>query len=500
MKKIDTDKLTKEDFRFAEKDSVIRDKKLDAKPVGYFKDAFRRFKKNKASLVAAFIILFLVLFALFAPIFAQYSVSFSDPIYRNRIPKSIALSKIGIATGTYTKQLNTRGYENYRAIGVGASYDRATDTEDNSQAIGGRYSPIRKSAEPDSNRYYFTKVDAYYEVGFQYMNLTHEQFDDIKSYEAESGIQVLYPMIDPFAPGLADASDANGWYKVDERGYAELDGQGNFQDLYLRDEGGNAVYSISQDLTGLKVRVLYHNYFVYQNGVQPAFLFGTNNVGQDILTRLASGIQLSLILAFSVSIINLLIGAIYGAIEGYYGGMTDLVLERITDILSGVPFIIVATLFQLHLAASAGVIPSLLFAFVLTGWIGTARRVRTQFYRFKNQEYVLAARTLGARDRRLMFKHIFPNTLGTIITSSVLVIPNVIFSESMLSYLGIVNLSGSTMTSIGAMLSDGQSLLSSYPHVILFPAIVISLLMISFNLFGNGLRDAFNPSLRGGDE
>ena len=211
-------------------------------------------------------------------------------------------------------------------------------------------------------------------------------------------------------------------------------------------------------------------------------------------------IRLSMILALGVSVINLVLGAVYGAVEGYYGGRTDLVMQRITDILSGVPFIIVATLFQLHLANSAGVVPSLLFAFVLTGWIGTANRVRTQFYRFKNQEYVLAARTLGARDRRLMFKHIFPNTLGTIITSSVLVIPNVIFSESMLSYLGIVNLSGSQMTSIGAMLSDGQAIMSAYPHVILFPAIVISLLMISFNLFGNGLRDAFNPSLRGGDE
>lgn len=175
-------------------------------------------------------------------------------------------------------------------------------------------------------------------------------------------------------------------------------------------------------------------------------------------------------------------------------------MERIVDILAGLPFIVVATLFQLHLAKSAGVLGSLLFSFILTGWIGTARRVRTQFYRFKNQEYVLAARTLGAGDVRLMFKHIFPNTLGTIITSSVLVIPSVIFSESMLSYLGIVNLDGTTITSIGAMLSDGQTVLSAFPHVILFPALVISLLMISFNLFGNGLRDAFNPSLRGADE
>ena len=109
----------------------------------------------------------------------------------------------------------------------------------------------------------------------------------------------------------------------------------------------------------------------------------------------------------------------------------------------------------------------------------------------------MAARTLGARDRRIIWKHIFPNSLGTIITSSALVIPSVIFSESMLSFLGIVNLGGSSMTSLGTLLSDASSIWTTYPHLMIFPAIVISLLMISFNLFGNGLRDAFNPSLRG---
>ena len=129
-----------------------------------------------------------------------------------------------------------------------------------------------------------------------------------------------------------------------------------------------------------------------------------------------------------------------------------------------------------------------------------AGTTRMQFYRYKGQEYVLASRVLGASDWRIMFRHIFPNSLGTIITSSVLVIPGVIFSESSLTYLGIVNLDSSTMTSVGTMLANGRQYLSTHPHVILFPALFISLLEISFNLFGNGLRDAFNPSLRGADE
>ena len=123
-----------------------------------------------------------------------------------------------------------------------------------------------------------------------------------------------------------------------------------------------------------------------------------------------------------------------------------------------------------------------------------------QFDRYKGQEYVLASRVLGAGDLRIMFRHIFPNALGTIITSSVLVIPGVIFMESSLTYLGIVNLDSSTMTSVGTMLANGRQYLSSDPHIILFPALFISLLEVSFNLFGNGLRDAFNPSLRGADD
>ena len=208
------------------------------------------------------------------------------------------------------------------------------------------------------------------------------------------------------------------------------------------------------------------------NGNEPFYIFGTNTLGQDLFAGIGIGSRFSLIFAILVSAINLTIGAIYGAIQGYYGGRIDMVMDRICDILSGVPFIVVATLFQLHLAQKVGVVPSFLFAFVLTGWINMAALTRKQFYRFKNQEFVHAARTLGASDKRLMFKHIFPNSLGTIITSCALIIPSVISSETNL-----------TMT--------------TSPHAMFFPAIYFALLLISFNLFGNGLRDAFNPSTRG---
>lgn len=172
-------------------------------------------------------------------------------------------------------------------------------------------------------------------------------------------------------------------------------------------------------------------------------------------------------------------------------------MDRIVDVLSGLPFIVCVTLFQLHLSSKVGVVGSFLFAYILTGWIGMSALVRKQFYRFKGQEYVLAARTLGASDKRLMFKHIFPNSMGTIITSCALVIPSVINSETNMTYLNIVNLSEFAGTTIGTLMSQGQGVATTSPHAMIFPAIFISLLLISFNLFGNGLRDAFNPSTRG---
>ena len=277
----------------------------------------------------------------------------------------------------------------------------------------------------------------------------------------------------------------------------------------MRVEGNNNFlysYAIEKSGHSYELRVNYYEYYCYYHSAvlhdridQPYFLFGTTSYGQDIFTCLASGARFSFILAIVVALVNMVVGAIYGAVEGYYGGKIDLVMERIVEILSAVPFMIVITLLKYHMGGTSHAL-LLFIAFFLTGWIGMSGVVRMQFYRFKNQEYVLASRTLGANDWRIMFKHIFPNALGTIVTSSVLVIPGMIFSETSLSYLGIINLNSGSMTSVGTLLANAQPFLVTYPHMILFPSIFISLLMLCFNLFGNGLRDAFNPSLRGTED
>ncbi|MBO6284863.1 MAG: ABC transporter permease [Bacilli bacterium] len=289
---------------------------------------------------------------------------------------------------------------------------------------------------------------------------------------------------------------ANGYFNGDNyHSKMRVEGEGNYKYAYAISHGSS-----------FEIRVNYYEYYRYyhsyilKDGINyPMFIFGANDSGQDIFVCLASGARFSFILAIVVSVVNMLVGAIYGAIEGYYGGKADLIMERISEILSAVPFMIVITLLKYHMGGTSQAI-ILFIAFFLTGWIGEAGLVRMQFYRFKNQEYVLASRTLGARDWRIMFKHIFPNALGTIVTSSVLVIPSMIFSETSLSYLGIINLNTGDMTSVGTLLAGGQPYLTTYPHIIIFPAIFISLLMLTFNLFGNGLRDAFNPSLRGTED
>ena len=503
--------ISSEKFKFHSTGENLHDKKLETKPVSYMKDAMRRFARNKASIVATVIIGILLLFAIIGPIVSPYKVSDEDAFYRFVLPKSKLFYNAGIHfwDGGQNKEVNKATYDLYR--GIQQETGRTvimTEPEINKQEYMGK-----------TNVLYSFRLDTYNAVGAEFCLLTTAEYQALQAYQDETGIQVILPITDPKLRPEAeqDKGEANYWYQTtlgagrktqivyDENGefipiYQAHDGK----DMYTSKmywEGDEKLYNYAEPKSGgmWNVRVDYYEYYVYTHRgtriTEPLFLLGANNAGRDILTCLASGARFSFILSFIVASVNLFVGAIYGSIEGYYGGKIDLFMERFVDILASVPFMIVITLLKYHLNVSQVLI--LFIAFFLTGWTGMAARTRMQFYRFKNQEFVLVARTLGASDSRIMFKHVFPNAIGTLITGSVLVIPGVIFSETSLSYLGIINLSSGNMTSVGTLLSTGQNFLFTYPHMILFPAIFISLLMLSFNLFGNGLRDAFNPSLRG---
>lgn len=250
--------------------------------------------------------------------------------------------------------------------------------------------------------------------------------------------------------------------------------------------GGLTTASFSGTITRWKD--LYPN-----RGSMPRYLFGTDSMGRDMCKYVFTGLRTSLILGLCTFLVCFCFGLVWGSISGYFGGNVDMIMERIVEILSGIPTIVVLTLAIIKFGSN---FITFAMALCLTGWIGTASLARTQFYRFKDREYILAARTLGASDTRLIFKHILPNAVGTIITSAVLMIPSVIYSEATISYLGL-GLQG--LASLGVILSENQTNISLNAYLILFPSAVMALLMISFNLFGNGLRDAFNPSLKGQD-
>ena len=512
--------IPREKFEFTNKDERLHDKKLETKQMSYFEDVIKRFAKNKSSVVAAFIIALLVLFAIIAPftVNQKYVDSFATETilgrYKFLTPKLDIFEGTGFWDGTKVVEGVTEvQYLTYRAM-----------EQELGRPIIQKIIDSKTVTDPfgTSKTTYTLRIDTYTSIDCFVKTLTTKEYQDIQAWQDANNIQVILPVVDTNKSG--NELNKNVWFLSDKKGKPKLDKEGNFQYAYLTTDGRDDYTSTvrleddpyteenpsagwryanrggSADLGyNYTVRLNAYNYFMYLYDFEPSFIFGTNVRGFDIFSRLATGARFSFILAIVVSVINLMIGAIYGAIEGYYGGLVDMCMERISDIISGVPFTVVTVLFNLHLASVIGIVPSLLFAFVFTGWIGMAGRVRMQFYRFKNQEYVLAARTLGASDFRIMFKHIFPNSMGTIITGSILVIPSVIFSETSLSYLGIINLNSAQMTSIGAMLSEGQSCMTTAPHVVLFPALFIALLMISFNLFGNGLRDAFNPSTRGVD-
>lgn len=228
-----------------------------------------------------------------------------------------------------------------------------------------------------------------------------------------------------------------------------------------------------------------------QKEVESYFWFGTDSLGRDIWTKTWEGTQISLYIAFLAATLDLLIGVAYGGISAFYGGRVDNVMQRIIEILVGIPNLIIIILMILILDPG---ITAITLALVITGWVNMARVVRGQILKLKGQEFILASRTLGARHNRLILKHLIPNVLGQVIITTMFTIPNAIFFEAFLSFIGLGLQPPDA--SLGTLINEGFQSLQIYPHMVWFPAIVISLIMISFNVLGDGLRDALDPRMR----
>ncbi len=527
-----------EKFQFAQRTDLNHDKKFDTKPVSYLEGALRRFCRNKGAVVAAVVITILVLFAIIAPLCTPYTAAYHDARFAAARPKNKWFENINFWDGYTKKEVGYLQYFHDYALGLEIGHDVIKNGD------------VEITPFEDGSNLYKYRYDTYNGVGFgKYKYITPEEFQDIQRYQDETGRQVLYPLVKlgdrPKTKEAAD--DANIYYKtkVDEetgKSVPALDEDGNIQLNYWKrtdkiEEGGIVAKYTSSRIEGedgvvgkdgktyyyaygrvieggnVEVRANIYEYYIYEYSQttkyekyvrgtveEPYFLFGTTDIdGKDIFACLANGARFSFIFAIVVALVNLIVGAIWGSISGYFGGKIDLCMERFCEILGSIPTMIVITLLKYHMGPTNHVLV-LFIAFFATGWIGMAGTTRMQFYRFKNQEYVLAARTLGASDMRIMFKHIFPNGLGTLVTRCALVIPSMIYTEANLSYLSIINLESGNITSVGTLISIGQGQYLQAPYVAFFPCVFLVLLMLSFNLFGNGLRDAFNPSLRGSED
>ncbi len=221
------------------------------------------------------------------------------------------------------------------------------------------------------------------------------------------------------------------------------------------------------------------------------YWFGSDTLGRDVWTRVWEGTRISLGIALVAGVIDMLIGMSYGLISGYFGGATDNVMQRIAEIINGIPRLVIVTLLMLIMPRG---FLTIVFALMITEWIGMSRIARAEMLKLKEQEFVLASRTLGAGSFFIIFREVLPNIIGQIITQLMFSIPTAIFTEAFLSFVGLGI--PVPMCSLGSLISDAFNSFTTHPYQIVPPIVVLALLMLCFNMLADGLREAFDPKLK----
>ncbi len=425
------DKIEKDQFKLVGK-NLEAAQSIKRPSMSYLQDSYRRLKKSKPSIISFWILVILIIMSIVGPMISK---SVSGHNYRKQ---------------NLTLQNQTSILSNQRSLKLSA----------NSVFEYKAYKPNLRKTELK-----FKKIELKEQAG----KLAFIVGD--KSEESYQGDQKEYKLSIE-----TDASD--DWDTIIEKLNIE----------------GEKLLKEDPDFRGVTFKKSGSSLIIKTEGEKKfnsKYWLGTDELGRDLFTRLWEGARVSFLIAIVSVISTVLFGVIYGGISGYIGGSADDIMMRIIEVLMVIPHMLYIML--LSIVMTRGVL-TITLVLALTSWMGTAILVRGEVLRLKHSEYVLASQTLGASSKRIIFKHLIPNSMGPIIVNMTMMIPRMIFAEAFLSFIGLGV--PAPYASLGVLVNDGAKIFYQYPHLLIIPSAVLCLIMLAFNILGDGLRDSLDPKLR----